>query len=196
MKRIIMLLALCALAAFFGCTKEEIKKPLASAKIFGTREFLKKSAVENYGQPTFYVMRAVASHMGLYDNSGFEALYPTYLTDSDQAPIDASKNNYTLTFLKDDIPPIKSFWSLTMYDGKTQLFIHNPLGLYLLNSTMMDRFVKEDDGAVAFYIQKDSPGKDKDANWLPALDGPFYMVMRLYGPEADALEGKWAPPQV
>jgi hypothetical protein len=170
--------------------------PLGSAKIFGTREFLKKSAAENFGLPDFYIMRAVAAHMGLYGNSGFEALYPTYLTDSDQAPLDASKNKYTLTFKGEDLPPVSSFWSLSMYDGKTQLFIHNPFDRYLLNSTMMDQFVKQEDGSITFYIQKDSPEKELEANWLPAPDGPFYLVMRLYGPEPDALEGKWTPPKV
>ncbi len=141
-------------------------------------------------------MRAVAAHMGLYGNSGFEALYPTYLTDSDQAPLDASKNKYTLTFKGEDLPPVSSFWSLSMYDGKTQLFIHNPFDRYLLNSTMMDQFVKQEDGSITFYIQKDSPEKELEANWLPAPDGPFYLVMRLYGPEPDALEGQWTPPKV
>jgi len=174
----------------------ETKDPLASSKIFGTRDFLKKSAAENYGLPDFYVMRAVAAHMGLYGNSAFEALYPTYLTDKDQAPLDASKNNYTLTFKGEDLPPVKSFWSLSMYDGISQLFIHNPLDRYLLNSTMMDQFVKQEDGSIIFYIQKNTPGKDRETNWLPAPQGPFYLVMRLYGPEAEALEGKWVPPKV
>ena len=175
---------------------KEAKDPLASAKIFGTREFLKKSAAENYSLPDFYVMRAAAAHLGLYGNSGAEATYPTYQVDSDGSPLNASMNNYTLTFKSEDLPPVKSFWSLSMYDGKTQLFIHNPLDRYLLNSSMMDRFSKEKDGSMTFYIQKDSPGKDKEANWLPAPEGPFYLVMRLYGPEPDALEGKWTPPKV
>ena len=64
------------------------------------------------------------------------------------------------------------------------------------NSAMMDQFVKEEDGSIIFYIQKDSPGKDKEANWLSAPDGPLYMVMRLYGPEQNALEGKWTPPSL
>jgi hypothetical protein len=173
--------------------KREAKDPLSSAKVLGTRKFLKESAAKNYSLPDFYIMRAVAAHMGLYGNSGAEVLYPLYMTDSDGAPLNASGNNYTLTFNKEELPPVKSFWSLTMYDGKTQLFIHNPLDRYLLNSTMMDQFAKEEDGSIIFYIQKDSPGKDKEANWLPAPDGPLYMVMRLYGPEPDALEGKWMP---
>ena len=175
---------------------KESKDPLISAKIFGTRDFLKKSAAKNYESTNFYIMRAAAAQAGLYGNSGAEALYPTYYTDSDQAPLDASKNNYTLTFPKDDLPPVESFWSISMYDGKTQLFIHNPLDRYLLNSSMMDQFLKEEDGSISLYIQKDSPGKDKEANWMPAPDGPFYVVMRLYGPEPDALEGKWMAPKV
>ncbi len=110
--------------------------PLVSAKIFGTREFLKNSAAENYQLSEFYLLRAVAAHMGLYGNSGAEAIYPTYLTDSDGAPLKTSENNYTLTFQQDELPPVKAFWSLTMYDGQTQLFIHNPLNRYLLNSNM------------------------------------------------------------
>ena len=168
--------------------------PLISAKTFGTRKFLKESAAENYSLPDFYVMRAAAAHLGLYGNSGAEATYPTYQVDSDGSPLNASMNDFTLTFKKDELPPVKAFWSLSMYDGTTQLFIHNSLDRFLLSSSMMDQFDKEEDGSMTFYIQKDSPGKDKEANWLPAPEGPFYLVMRLYGPEPDALEGKWTPP--
>jgi hypothetical protein len=134
---------------------KETKDPLISAKIFGTREFLKKSAAENYSLPDFYVMRAVAAHLGLYGNSGAEATYPTYQVDSDGSPLNASMNDFTLTFKKDELPPVKAFWSLSMYDGTTQLFIHNPLDRYLLSSSMMDQFVKEEDGSITFYIQKE-----------------------------------------
>ncbi len=171
--------------------------PLVSAKIFGTREFLENSTKENYQFEHFYILRAVAAHMGLYGNSGAEAIYPTYLKDSEGAPFDTADNNYILTFQKDNLPPVKAFWSLTMYDGKTQLFIHNPLNRYLLNSNMIDNFVYGKDGSLTLYIQKDSPGKELDANWLPAPDGPFYAVMRLYGPEDAALNGEWInPPMV
>lgn len=168
--------------------------PLISAKIFGTRVFLEKSAKENFQLRDMYIMRAVAAHMGLYGNSGAEAIYPTYLTDSSGAPLNAAENKYTLTFQQDEFPPVKSFWSLTMYDAKTQLFIHNPLNRYLLNSNMMDDFVYGEDGSLTLYIQKDSLGKELDPNWLPAPDGPFYVVMRLYGPEDAALNGDWVNP--
>jgi len=165
-----------------------------SGKIFGTRDFLTKSARENYNLDRPDMLRSAAAHQGLYGNSAAEAIYPTYLTDADKEPLDASKHSYTLTFAKAALPPAKSFWSVTMYDGKTQLFIKNPLDRYLLNSAMIDQFVRSDDGKLVLYISKDSPGKDLETNWLPAPDGPFYVVMRLYGPEAKALDGIWTPP--
>ena len=177
-----------------GFIKTLNSDPLSSTKIFGTREFLNESAKENFGLNDFYLLRATAAHMGLYGNSGFEAIYPTYLMDADGTPFDASEYKYTLTFTSGELPPVKSFWSLTMYDGKTQLMIHNPLDRYLLNSSMLNDFVYGEDGSLTFYIQKDSPGKELEANWLPAPDGPFYAVLRLYGPEEEALTGAWTNP--
>ena len=168
--------------------------PLASAKVFGTREFLQTSAQKNYQLEEFYLMRAVAAHTGIYGNSGKEAIYPTYFVDSEGASLDASDNAYTLTFIKDNLPPVSAFWSLTMYDAETQLLIDNPLDRYLLNSTMMDQFIWGDDGSVTIYIQKNSPGSDLEPNWLPAPDGPFYLTLRLYGPEEPALNGEWVNP--
>ncbi len=170
--------------------------PLFSARIFGTREFLKESAAKNFDLPDFYLMRAAAAHMGLYGNSGAEAIYPAYLIDGDGEKLDASKHDYTLTFPEGGFPPVKAFWSLTMYVGQTQLLIDNTLGRYLVNSPMMDRFEKEADGSIIFHIRKESPGKEKESNWLPAPGGSFYMVLRLYGPEQEALEGRWTPPAV
>jgi hypothetical protein len=168
--------------------------PLMSAKIFGTRAFLNKSAKANFGLTTLFLPRAAAAHMGIYGNSGDEAIYPTYLVDAQGAPFDASQNKYTLTFKKGEFPPVKAFWSLTMYDGKTQLLINNSLNRYLLNSSMMKQFVFAEDGSLTLYIQKESPSKKLESNWLPAPDGPFYAVMRLYGPKKEALEGKWVNP--
>ena len=173
---------------------EHTSDPLVSGKVFGTREFLTASAKTNYGLENLSIVRSVAAHMGLYGNSAAEAIYPTYLADADQQPLDASANRYTMTFEAGELPPVKAFWSLTMYDGKTQLFIDNPLDRYLLNSTMMEQLQLEKDGSLSLLIQKDSPGKAKQSNWLPAPDGPFYLVLRLYGPEESALEGVWTPP--
>jgi len=173
---------------------ENASDPLVSGKTFGTREFLTASAKTNYELETPSLLRSVAAHLGLYGNSAAEAIYPTYLADADQQPLDASANRYTVTFETGKLPPVKAFWSLTMYDGKTQLFIENPLDRYLLSSTMMEQFQLEEDGSLSLLIQKDSPGKAKQSNWLPAPDGPFYMVLRLYGPEESALQGEWTAP--
>ncbi len=173
---------------------EAVSDPLASAKVFGTRQFLTKSAKKNYGHENHHLIRSVAAHLGLYGNSAVEAIYPTYLADADERPLSASANRYTLTFEKGKLPPVNAFWSLTMYDGKTQLFIKNPLDRYLLSSPMMDQFKIQDDGSLVLRIGKDSPGGELESNWLPAPDGPFYMALRLYGPKPEALEGKWTPP--
>ncbi len=81
------------------------------------------------------------------------------------------------------MPPVNAFWSVTMYDGKTQLLIENPINRYLVNSPMLPGMKTNADGSLTLYIQNKSPGKGKEANWLPAPDGPIYLVMRLYWPK-------------
>ena len=167
-----------------------------SGKIFGTRAFLAEAATGYFGLDKPDLLRAAAAHAGLYGNSAIEAIYPTYYTDADGEPLNASKHSYTMTFAADSLPPVKAFWSLSLYDGKTQLFIENPLDRYLLDSNMLDRFSRGADGSIRFYIAAESPGESLETNWLPAPDGPFYLVMRLYGPEEAAREGQWIPPKV
>jgi len=174
--------------------KAHSKDPLMSGKIFGTRDFLAASAATNYQLPSADLLRAAAAQAGLYGNSAAEALYPTYFTDADGLPLDGSVNRYTVTFAAGRLPPVRAFWSLTMYDGTTQLFVDNPIDRYLLNSTMMDDFRINGDGSLTLLVQSDPPDGAWRANWLPAPDGPFYMVLRLYGPEAAALDGTWTPP--
>lgn len=176
--------------------KQYSSDPLFSGKIFGTREFLTESAKQNCNLDRIDLLRSAAAHTGLYGNSAAEAIYPAYFTDADGQPLNAAANSYTLTFAPDSLPPVKAFWSVTMYDGKTQLFIENALDRYLLNSTMLEQLKRRDDGTLVLHIGKDSPGSELESNWLPAPDGPFYLVMRLYGPEQAALEGSWAPPAV
>lgn len=170
--------------------------PLISGKVFGTRSSLLESAGKNFGLERIDMLRSVGAHTGLYGNSAAEALYPPYFADADGQSLDASTGSYTLTFGPDDLPPVKSFWSVTMYDGKSQLFVANPLERYLVNSTMLDQFQREADGSLVLYVAKESPGPGLESNWLPAPDGPFYLVMRLYGPEEAALSGDWTPPKV
>lgn len=170
------------------------KDPLTSSRIFGTRDFLTKSAKENYDMDNFYVLRSIAAFLGLYGNSGEEAIYPAYLMEAPDVPFNGATNSYTLTFPKGQLPPVNFFWSLSMYDGKTQLFVNNRLNKYLINSGSFNDFVFGEDGSLTLYVQKDSPGKDLEANWLPAPDGPFLCIMRLYGPKEAALSGEWVNP--
>src|SRR5258707_14820228 len=90
--------------------------------------------------------------------------------------IDGSKHSYTLTFAKGQFPPVNDFWSVTMYDGKSQLLIENPINRYLLNSPMLQGMKKNPDGSLTLYIQKDSPGKAKESNWLPAPNNTIYLL--------------------
>jgi hypothetical protein len=141
-----------------------------------------------------FTRRAAAAAAGIYGNDAVEALYPILATDSEGKKPDTSANRYTLTFPAGDLPPVNAFWSVTMYDGKTQLLIENPLNRYLINSPMAPDLKKNADGSLTIHIQKDSPGKDWESNWLPAPDGPIYLVMRLYWPKESGLNGTWKPP--
>ena len=121
-------------------------------------------------------------------------MYPIYTVGSDGQKLDGSKR-YTIRFAPGQLPPVNAFWSITMYELPASLLYANPLNRYLLNKPMLPQFKKDPDGGYTFYIQNTSPGGDKDANWLPAPKGPFFMAMRLYWPKAQALEGDWkAPP--
>jgi len=149
-----------------------------------------------------WLKRAVAAKAGIYGNDAVEAVYPLTRTDSDGQTLDGSRHTYTLTFAPGQQPPVNAFWSITMYDGKTQLLIENPINRYLINSPMLSGMKTSTDGSLTFYIQNKSPGADKEANWLPAPDGPIYLVMRLYWPKTEppsilpAGEGTWQPPGI
>ena len=95
------------------------------------------------------------------------------------------------------LPPVRAFWSLTMYELPASLLTPNPLNRYLINSTMTNDLKRDADGGITLYVQHESPGKDKESNWLPAPKGPFFMLLREYLPEQAALDGTWkAPPAV
>jgi hypothetical protein len=143
-----------------------------------------------------YAVRAAAALAGIYGNDAVEALYPLLETDADGAKVDTGTNRYTITFPPLRFPPANAFWSVTMYDGKTQLLVANPINRYLINSPMLNNLKKGTDGSITLYLRKDSPGKELEANWLPAPNGPAYVVMRLYWPKEVALNGSWKPPAV
>ncbi len=159
-----------------------------------------------FGDEAFYngdwLMRAGAAKGGIYGNDAVEATYPYTRVDAAGEPLDGSRHKYTITFAPGQLPPVNAFWSVTMYDGKSQLLVKNPIDRYLINSPMLSAMKKDADGSLTLYIQKDSPGADKEANWLPAPDDKIYLVMRLYWPKPTppsilpAGEGTWRPPGV
>lgn len=127
---------------------------------------------------------------GIYGNSAAEALYPSFTDDSAGAPLTGA-NNYTFHFAKGQLLPVNAFWSLTMYELPKSLLVANPMNRYLINSPMLPSLVPDPDGGYTLYIQNESPGMDRESNWLPSPKGPFTLVLRLYWPKPDALNGTW-----
>ncbi|MBR1203065.1 MULTISPECIES: DUF1254 domain-containing protein [unclassified Bradyrhizobium] len=182
--------------------EERVEKYLASGEkdvngwkigsLFGDRQFYSGD----------WLKRAAAAKGGIYGNDAAEAVYPMAKTLADGEVLDGSKHQYTLTFPAGQLPPVDAFWSVTMYDGKTQLLIENPINRYLINSPMLPGMKKNADGSLTLYIQNKSPGADKESNWLPAPNGDIYLVMRLYWPKTEAPSvlppgnGTWKPPAI
>jgi hypothetical protein len=158
-------------------------KEVTSGDMFGTREFLKNN----------YLYRMAAAVLGIYGNSKQEAMYPIYAIDGDNQKLDGA-HRYSLRFAAGQLPPVHAFWSVTMYDLPASLLVANPINRYLINSPMLPQLKKDADGGLTVLIQNESPGKDKEANWLPAPKGPFFMAMRLYWPKEEAMSGRWTAP--
>jgi hypothetical protein len=162
------------------------------AAMFGNRAFFNGD----------WLRRAAAARAGIYGNDADEAIAPLGRNAGDGSLLDGSKHKYTITFPKGQLPPARAFWSLTMYDGRTQFLVPNPLDRYLINSSMLGDLKFDADGSLTIHIQKDSPGKDRESNWLPAPDGPIFMAMRLYWPKTEPPsilppgKGTWRPPKV
>ncbi len=175
-----------AWAEFGRFRKEKIDTgQVTSDEVFGNRAFLKNN----------YLYRMAGAALGIYGNSREEAFYPVLSVDSDRQKLNGA-NNYTLRFPAGQLPPVNAFWSLTMYDQPASLLVANPINRYLVNSTMMSEFIKDADGGITLYIQNESPGKGKEANWLPAPEGPFWVIMRLYWPKDAVFDGTWTAPAV
>ena len=151
--------------------------------------------VGHYG--TDYMARAWLSAFGIPANAPKDAVYPVGLADADGQPLDASKHDYVIRFAsKDDLPPANGFWSLTMYDDG-YFFVPNALNRYTLSER--NQLKTNEDGSIELYLQKDNPGPDKESNWLPAPDGGFIPMFRLYWPKEDppsVLDGSWWPPVI
>jgi acetyl esterase/lipase len=149
------------------------------------------SPIGTYG--TDYYRRALIAYGGLGANVIEDAIYPTAFVDANGKPFDSEKK-YVIHFAKDEIPPVRAFWSLTMYNDK-QAFADNPINRYAIGDR--DKLKFNHDGSLTLFIQRESPGKDKESNWLPApKSGGFSMNLRLYWPKPEALNGTWKAPAV
>jgi hypothetical protein len=142
-----------------------------------------------------YLTRAAAAYFGLYGNDLEEAFYPDTTIDENGNALDGSKHNYVLHFAKDRLPPVKAFWSLSMYKMPEQLFTENEISRYVISSAT-DGLEYNQDGSLDIYIQKDKPSADKVSNWLPAYDGEFSLQARLYWPEPESLSPLYILPKV
>jgi hypothetical protein len=140
----------------------------------------------------YYLKRAIVAQLGLGANVPEDAIYPLNLADDAGKPLDGS-HKYTVHFGKGAAPPVNAFWSITLYDAEG-FQVGNALNRFAVSSWMP--FKTDADGSLDLYFQNESPGKDKEANWLPAPQGAFNLTMRLYSPRADILTGKWNPPAV
>ena len=143
---------------------------------------------------TDYLFRAAIGYQAMFVNTPIEAYYPGVFTDLDGKTLDGSKGNYTMTFAKGQTPPVGAFWSTTMYDAKKRLMTENSINRYKIGSA--DNLKANADGSITLYFQNESPGKDKESNWLPAPKEPFYMLFRMYQPDIEVLNGQYELPGV
>ncbi len=144
-----------------------------------------------------WARRSAVAVAGILANDAKEASYAFTREDKDGVKLDGSTANYTLTFPEGALPPVNAFWSVTMYDGATQLLVENPIKRYLINSPMLPDLKTNGDGSLTLFIQKDEPTDPvQKANWLPAPNGPIYIVLRMYWPKESVLNGTWQPPGI
>ena len=181
--------------AVAGAPKPAQETIMGHFKEAGTFEngwiFTTKTGV--YG--TDYLQRALITAIGLGANRPQDAVYPTSEADADGKSYSGA-NKYVMHFNKGEMPPVDGFWSLTMYNAE-YFFVDNPLNRY--NVSSRSKFKPNADGSVDVYIQNESPGKDKEANWLPAPNDKFVLMLRLYWPKEkppSIIDGSWKIPPV
>lgn len=141
---------------------------------------------------TDYNWRAVVALIGLGANLPQDAMYPHATVDAHGQPLTGA-NRYVIRFPKGQLPPVNGFWSITMYNAK-QAFIQNPIDRYAIGDR--DKLKFNDDGSLTLYVQHESPGKDKESNWLPAPADSFNVFMRLYWPKKPIIDGTWKMPAI
>jgi hypothetical protein len=150
---------------------------------FGTRAMLKND----------YIARMASAVLGIYGNTKDEAMYPSYFRDADGRMLNGA-NRYELRFKPGQLPPANAFWSLTMYELPSSLLYANKLNRYLINSPMLGNLKRDADGGYTIHVQNETPGADRESNWLPCPKGPFWTTLRIYWPKAEAINGKWKQP--
>jgi len=179
-------------AAINAVAKPAQEKILASLPEFGKMENGWSFIPETGKYTTNYLFRALVTAIGLGANLPQDAIYPVATKDIASEQLSGS-NKYIIHFEKGQTPPVKGFWSLTMYD-EGYFFVPNEINRYTLSSRFDFKYNK--DGSLDFYIQKDNPGKDKEANWLPGPEGGFILMFRFYWPEQTILDGTWKLPEI
>ena len=177
-------------AAIDGLKLMKASVPSIGAIVNGWQ--MNTSSMGVYGD--YYMKRAIIAMIGLGANQPEDAIYPLNLTDADGKPVEPGKN-YLLHFTKAELPPVNAFWSATMYD-EAGFQVANTLNRFAIGDR--DQLKYNADGSLDLYIQPQSPGKEKESNWLPtpASGGPLGITMRLYSPKPQALDGRWVPPAI
>jgi hypothetical protein len=174
-----------AWAEFDNLQKDKINTgQVTTADLFGTPEEMGDK----------YLYRMAGAVLGIYGNTQQEAIYPFFPNDSTGAALNGA-NSYIYRFAPGQLPPVNAFWSLTMYKLPESLLVANPIDRYLINSPMLPSLKADADGGYTLYVQNESPGPEQESNWLPAPDGPFQLLLRLYWPKEEALDGKWQAPK-
>ncbi len=156
----------------------------SSAELFGSRDYLKDD----------YLSRAVGALLGIYGNAAEEYLGVGYQADAEGHPFDGN-HKYQIKFTADALPPVGAFWSITAYNA-SKFLIDNPINRYVINSPMLPSLKKDADGGFTLYLQPDSPGGDREPNWLPVSRDAFNLAFRTYQPGRAIIEGTWQAPPV
>ena len=174
-------------AAAAGLKQMQDKEPSLARVVNGWQ--MNTDTMGVYGN--YYLKRAIIAMVGLGANQAEDAIYPLNVADADGKPV-VAENKYVLHFNKDELPPEEGFWSLTMYDAEG-FQVANPINRFAIGDRDALKF--NADGSLDLYIQTQSPGADKESNWLPApKSGRLGLTLRLYDPKAQALDGRWNPP--
>ena len=152
------------------------------------------AGARNTLNPT-YLNRALGVYMGIFVNVAQQSVYFSLPVDADGKPFEGGKYNYTLEMSKDQIPPVKYFWSITMYSLPNRFLVENPIKRYSIGSATPG-LKTGNDGSITLFFSAESPGTDKESNWLPAPSGSWWLVMRTYGPDDSIVDGTYQVPPI